>query len=250
MAEVDEDSARSAPVERASPAPLGFSVVAHAPYSVSPALVAEIARSGGEMPLSIHLAESPEEIEFLRSGRGPIRDTLEGLGVWRESWQVPECDPVQYISDLGYLQRGGLIVHGVHLTDDGLERLRRAGAVVVTCPRSNIWVGAGPPRLAHFYASGVPVAIGTDSLASVASLSLFDELAEMRRIAPEVAAASLLESATRVGARALGLGRQYGTLGAGKQAALVSVDVPAGAIDVEEYLVGGVPASSVRRVTC
>ena len=49
----------------------------------------------------------------------------------------------------------------------------------MTCPRSNTWVGAGLPRLTHAYASGVPVAIGTDSLASAPSLSLFDELAEM-----------------------------------------------------------------------
>jgi cytosine/adenosine deaminase-related metal-dependent hydrolase len=46
--------------------------------------------------------------------------------------------------------------------------------VLVTRSRSNAWVGSGPrartpPRL--------PVAIGTDSLASAATLNLFDELA-------------------------------------------------------------------------
>src|SRR5690606_37543046 len=112
-----------------------------------------------------------------------------------------------------------LVVHGVHLTDDGLERLLKRRAVIVTCPRSNEWVGAGAPRLSHFYAAGVPVAVGTDSLASVPTLNLFDELAEMRRLAPEVAAASLLESATSVGARALGLGDRFGTLTPGKRAA-------------------------------
>jgi cytosine/adenosine deaminase-related metal-dependent hydrolase len=142
-----------------------------------------------------------------------------------------------------------MAVHGVHLSDDDMARLRRAGAVVVTCPRSNLWVGAGMPRVSHFYAAGVPVAIGTDSLASVASLNLFDELAELRRIAPDVAAASLLESATRIGAEALGFGASHGTIAAGKTAALVAVEVPAGVDDVEEYLVGGVPPSAVRRVT-
>ena len=72
---------------------------------------------------------------------------------------------------------------------------------------------------------------------------------EMRRIAPEVTAASLLESATRIGARALGFGREYGTLAAGKRAAIISVEVPRGIDDVEEYLVGDVPAASVRPVT-
>ena len=150
-----------------------------------------------------------------------------------------------------HLRPGTLVVHAVHVTDDGLERLRRAKAVVVTCPRSNLWVGAGPPRLSHFYAARVPVAVGTDSLASAPTLSLFDEMAEMRRIAPEVAASALLDSATRRGAEALGLGHEYGTIAPGKRAALVAVDVPASAPDredVEEYLVSGVAPEAVRRV--
>jgi cytosine/adenosine deaminase-related metal-dependent hydrolase len=233
-------------IRAASPAGIDFGVVAHAPYSVSPELLAEIARRGASEPLSIHLAESPEEIEFLRTGGGPIRRTLERLGVWTGSWRVPATDPVSYVAAHGYLRAGTLVVHGVHLTDDGVERLAKAGAVLVTCPRSNEWVGAGLPRLAHFYAAGLPVAIGTDSLASAPSLSVFDELAEARRIAPDVAAAALLESATRIGARALGRGRELGTLRAGKRAAMIAVAVPAGATDVEEYLVSGVPPEDVR----
>ena len=231
---------------------IGMNVVAHAPYSVAPSLFAEIVRRADQTPLSVHLAESAEEIEFLRSGSGPIRQMLETLGVWSGAWTAPGTDPVRYLASLGYLQRGVLIVHGVHLTDDGLDQLRTAGAVLVTCPRSNLWVGSGPPRLPHFYASRMPVAIGTDSLASAPSLNLFDELAEMRRIAPEVAAGALLDSATRRGAEALGFGRDYGTLSVGKRAALVAVDIdveaPASVRDVEEYLVSGVAASAIRRV--
>lgn len=227
---------------------LKFGVVAHAPYSVSPAFITEIARGADAAPLSIHLAESPEEIEFLRTGQGPIRATLESLGVWTDMWRVPACDPVTYVADLGYLQPGVLVVHGVHLTDDAMERLRRAGAVLVTCPRSNVWVGAGLPRLSHFYAARLPVAIGTDSLASTPTLSVFDELAEARRIAPDVAPGALLESATRIGAAALGRAHDYGTLTPGKRAVFVAVAVPPDVDDVEEYLVGGVPPAAVRVV--
>jgi cytosine/adenosine deaminase-related metal-dependent hydrolase len=65
------------------PSEVVFAVVGHAPYSTSPALFAEIvARHQGPAPLSVHAGESLEEIEFLRKGRGPIRDMLESLGVW------------------------------------------------------------------------------------------------------------------------------------------------------------------------
>ena len=66
---------------------------------------------------------------------------------------------------------------------------------------------------------------------------MFDELGELRRIAPDVTASALLDSATRQGARALGF-PDYGTIAPGQAAALIAVPVPAGVTDVEEYLVG------------
>ena len=246
---VREAWARARQVSVPAPRDIRVSVVAHAPYSVSPALFAEIAARAGRAPLSVHLAESGEEMEFLRTGGGPIRQTLEEIGVWNPLWRAPGGDPVRYLASVGYLQPGVLIVHGVHLSDDCLDRVRDASAVIVTCPRSNLWVGAGPPRLSHFYTAGVPVAVGTDSLASTSSLNLFDELREMRRLAPEVSAAQMLESATRRGAEALGFGGEYGSIRPGKRAALISVDVPPAVRDVEEYLVSGVAPSAIRHLS-
>jgi aminodeoxyfutalosine deaminase len=227
---------------------LDFSVVPHAPYSVAPELFEAIVRAKRRTPLSVHLGESADEVEFLRTGRGPFRDLLEDLGAWNGAWQVPRCDPVRYVERFRYLAPGAIVVHGGHLTIAALERLREADAIVVTCPRSNEWVGAGLPPISHFYSSGVRVAVGTDSLASVASLNVFDELAALRRISPEISAASLLESATHVGAAALGRGADFGTLAPGKRAALAAVSVPAGTRDVEEYLVSGIDAKSIAMV--
>ena len=228
-------------------------VVGHAPYSTSPALFAEIAaRHQSGTPLSVHLGESAEEIEFLRTGRGPIREMLETFGVWDGTWEVPHCGPVEYLKRVGYLKPGTLLVHCVHLTVAELDDVRDADAVIVTCPRSNVWVGGGVPPVSRFYGAGVPVAIGTDSLASTGTLNLFDELAALRRVAPEVNAARLLESATRVGAEALGFGQLYGTLSEGRLAKFAAVTLPAGigskGEDVEEYLVSGVSEAAIARV--
>ncbi len=225
-----------------------YSVVAHAPYSVSPALFQAIAAAQRQAPLSIHLAESAEEMELLATGGGAFRALLEELGAWTDRWQAPRCGPVEYLKGLGYLHSGCLVVHGVHLSPSALEELRDQDVVLVTCPRSNEWVGGGMPPVSHFYASGARVAVGTDSLASVGSLSLFDELAALRRIAPEVSAASLLESATRIGAEALGRGGELGTITPGKRAALVSVRVPDAVHDVEECLVGGIEREAISLV--
>ena len=59
-------------------------------------------------------------------------------------------------------------------------------------------------------------------------------------------AARLLESATLVGARALGCARRLGSIETGKDAALIAVEVPPGVDDVEEYLVSGIDPAQVR----
>jgi cytosine/adenosine deaminase-related metal-dependent hydrolase len=216
---------------------LRASVAPHAPFSVSPALFRAIASASGGAPISVHLGESPEEIQFLRDGTGAWRELLGRIGAWDDHWQPPGCGPVEYLDALGLVGSHLLAVHGTHLTDPELRRLAGAGSTIVSCPRSNRWVGAGSPPIDRFYASGVRVAIGTDSLASVGDLNLFAELAEIRRLAPAVPAARLLESATWCGAAALGFGADYGTLEQGKRADLIAVRIPANVEDVEEYLV-------------
>ncbi|HYT69178.1 MAG TPA: amidohydrolase family protein [Vicinamibacterales bacterium] len=215
-------------------------LVPHAPYSVSPALLQAIARANCGRPYSIHLGESAQEIEFLRDGTGEWRALLESFGVWNPSWTPPACGPVEYLERLGLVDRNLLAVHGVRFEDGDLSRLAAAGATIVACPRSNRWTGAGEPPIGRFYASGVRVAIGTDSLASVQDLNLFAELAEIRRLAPGVPARSILESATLAGATALRFHSDLGSIERGKQAQLLAVRLPTGVTDVEEYLVSGV----------
>jgi cytosine/adenosine deaminase-related metal-dependent hydrolase len=225
---------------------LRASLAPHAPYSVSPDLFRAIADVTGDRPISVHLAESREEVRFLSDGTGAWRTLLDALGAWNPAWQPPACAPVEYLDRLGILSPRLIAVHGVQLTDTELGRLAKVGATVVACPRSNRWTGAGSPPIDRFYASGVRVAIGTDSLASVNDLNLFHELAAVRRLAPDVAASRVLQSATLDGATALGFGAELGSLEAGKRAELLAVRVPATVTDVEEYLVGGIEPADVQ----
>jgi cytosine/adenosine deaminase-related metal-dependent hydrolase len=221
----------------------------HAPYSVSPALFRAIRAdvSAHTPPVTtVHLGESAAEVELLRHGTGEARAMLERLGVWTDTWQVPGMSPVEYLAALGFLGPGVLVVHGVQFGSADLRRLREVGATLVSCPRSNRYVGAGSPPLERFYASGVEVAFGTDSLASVQDLNMFAELAEARRLAPGVRARDLLRSATEVGARALGFDDR-GSLEVGKRPAIIAVPIRDDVLDVEEYLVGGaVEAGSIE----
>ncbi len=241
MKECDGDAGPAAPVR--------ISLAAHAPYSVSPALFTAIRADIDEHPphvSSVHLGESPEELEFIRKGSGGWRTLLQDLGAWAEDWRAPGVSPVTYLTDLGFLDRCVLAVHGVQFDGDDLGHLASLGVTVVSCPRSNRYVGVGSPPIEAFYAMDVDVAFGTDSLASAPDLNLFSELAEARRLAPRVPASRLLESATLIGARALGFERDYGSIEAGKLARLIAVRVPEGVTDVAEFLVSGVEPSMVQ----
>jgi len=230
---------------------LPVSLAPHAPYSTSVELFKAIRRavSGSACPiLSVHLGESPEEIELLQRGSGPWRGMLETIGVWRDDWEMPACGPVQFLERHGVIDSRTLVVHGVQFDDLALQRLTALRATLVTCPRSNRWVGVGYPPIERFYRSGVAVAVGTDSLASVEDLNLFSELQIMRWLAPAVPARRLLESATLVGARALGLDAVLGSITPGKHAHLIAVALPDAVADVEEYLVGGIEPSKISWV--
>lgn len=237
-------AARAGAVGRVSLAP-------HAPYSTSPelfqAIRAEVGASACPI-MSVHLGESPEETELLATGTGPWRGMLEFIGVWRDDWAVPGCGPVEYLDRLGVIDAHTLVVHGVQFDDAALARLAGIGATLVTCPRSNQWVGVGLPPIQRFYDSGVPVAIGTDSLASVDDLNLFSELKTLRAIAPGVRASRLLESATLTGARALGLEAALGSLTPGKRAKIIAIELPGTLDDIEEHLVSGIAPARISHL--
>jgi cytosine/adenosine deaminase-related metal-dependent hydrolase len=277
---VDTRPLRAAAAARGGDA-VRVTVAPHAPYSVSPEMFRAIREELDRSPVSItsvHLGESTSEIEFLRDGSGSWPTMLKWVGSERPDWVAPGVGPVEYLDALEVLDERTLIVHGVQLDDSALRRLATLGCTLVTCPRSNQWVGAGAPPVGRFYASGVKVAVGTDSLASVDDLNLFAELKVMRWLAPDVPARELLASATRVGAEALGLGHELGTIEVGKRAALIAVALPpelrlgpsaenrlesrgTGPLDsqrarpsgrtsdIEEYLVNGIEARQVTWVS-
>jgi len=152
---------------------------------------------------------------------------------------------VAYLSDLAFLDRSVLVVHGVQFEGEDLSTLAALGLTIVSCPRSNEYVGVGAPPLEAFYAMDVDVAFGTDSLASAPDLNVFAELAEARRLAPRVPARRLLESATCIGARALGFENELGTIEPHKRASLIVVRLPDAVTDVEEYLVSGISPEAI-----
>ena len=215
------------------PSPIALATSPHAPYSVSPDLFRRCFAQGraGGAPVCVHLAETPEEEVFCRTGRGPLADFVRDLGVMPPDWRPPGLRPIPYLAEQGLGQTAAVIAHANYASDDEIRWMGRQGLSVVYCPPSHRFFGHAPYPLAAMLRAGVNLCLATDSLASSDTLSPLEAareaLARHSDLTPEMALAMI----TLHPARALGWAGRVGALRPGMAADMVALDVPDGAGD-------------------
>jgi len=177
-------------------------LAAHGPHTVHPTALQAIAARGG--PWSVHFDEDPAEAAFLR-GEGPWVAFMRAIGRDLGRFPFPHTSPARYLAELGVLGPKALLVHATLTRGADLDLIAASGARVCLCVRSNLALTGRLPDVPGLLDRGVPLAVGTDSLASVPDLDPFAELAALRRAFPELPAATWLAAATSGGADALDL---------------------------------------------
>ena len=180
----------------------------HAPYTLSDDLLEQSYRytSCRHLPTTVHVAESHDEVEFMHRHRGPMVDEFYPFVGWTPFLDYPRHQrPLPCLEKAGALRPDTLLVHGVHLNRDEIRIVAKAGCSMVLCPRSNTRLNCGVAPVADYLAEGVNLALGTDSLASNDSLSIWDEMAFARDwFQGELSCEQLLHMATVGGAKAMG----------------------------------------------
>ena len=199
---------------------------AHAPYSVGPALMRALKKRGGGRLFPLHVAESAQESEFLRTGGGPLSDFLGERGVEVAAFTVPGMGSVRYLDSLGVLDERTLCVHAVHVEDEEIALLAARGAAVCLCPGSNRFMGVGIAPGQKMLAHGIPLVLGTDSLASNPHLSLWREMQLLREDHPDLPPEAVFAMASSNGARLLGLADRLGVVAPGVCSSLPVVRCP------------------------
>jgi cytosine/adenosine deaminase-related metal-dependent hydrolase len=164
---------------------------------------------------SLHLAESLEEDECLRTGSGALRDLLAKF--LPDPFPASGLSPVEYANRLGILDARTLAAHCVHLSDADLGILARSGSSVCLCPRSNAYINVGTARAREGATRGLLLCLGTDGLSSNTDLDMQKEMAAAMEIYG-LSARAVLRMATLNGAAALGL-TGLGSLERGRAAA-------------------------------
>jgi cytosine/adenosine deaminase-related metal-dependent hydrolase len=209
---------------------LNWGLSPHATYTLSASATDLVFAFAKKLTLrcTVHLAESEPESEFLRDGTGAIADKLFSSAKWDPLLSPPPgCSPVRSLCSEGRLKEGDLIVHGVHVNPTDVEILKQSGCSVALCPRSNAALNVGKAPVRDYLNAGIPLALGTDSLASSDSLSVWDEMAFAVEWFTGAAEPRVwLEIATLGGAKALGIEKRVGQLAPGQEASFQVVTLP------------------------
>lgn len=247
---VDELRPRQTPLVRVGVSP-------HAPYTVSDALYAAVARYATDegLPVAVHIAESEVERALVERGEGIFADGQRKRGL---EVRPRARSSMALIARHGILDAGALLIHCVRLDAEDVRLVAASGCGVAHCPASNAKLGNGVAPLVELLEAGVTIGLGSDSVASNNRMDLLAEgraalLAQRARHARHDAlcARDVLRFATLGGARALGLDAEIGSLEVGKSADLAAFPLESCAAPVHDpeaaavFALPGIAASLV-----
>jgi cytosine/adenosine deaminase-related metal-dependent hydrolase len=205
----------------------------HAPYTVSDELYSAVARFALEhdLPVAAHIAESEDEDELVRHGRGVFAARLVARGI---ATPVRARSPIALLARTGILDVRPLLIHCIRVDEEDIARIEQSGATVAHCPAANSRLGHGVAPVPALLDAGVTVGLGTDSVGSNNRLDLLEEgrYAQMLQRATLrdpalLPAPTLLRMATLDGARSLGIEHRTGSIDTGRDADLCAVRLDA-----------------------
>lgn len=221
-------AARAQALHARATARVRVGVSPHAPYSVSDALyraTATLARDAG-WPLATHIAEADDEWRLVVEGAGPFAEALRARGI---AVTPRAASPMALLASTGVLEARPLLIHALRCRADDRALVAGTGAAVAHCPCSNARLGHGVAPLREWLDAGVPVGLGSDSMASNNRMHVLEEArvagaVQAARLGRPgvVSSADLLHLATLGGAQALGISAEVGSLEPGKAADLAA----------------------------
>jgi cytosine/adenosine deaminase-related metal-dependent hydrolase len=216
----------------------GYGLAPHAPFTASAELFSTAAKVSRKhkVPITTHVAESSEEMQMFRDAGGPLFDFLKGLR--RPMSDCGGQTPLFSLMRGQMMDERWIIAHLNELTDDDFDLLVGGNRFhIVHCPRSHTYFGHAPFELRRLRALGFNICLGTDSLASNSSLSLFSEMRELLRKQPWMSSREVLEMATINGAQAIGQGDKLGKIGPCACADLIAIPCAETTTDVFDAIV-------------
>jgi len=217
----------------------GFGLNPHAPYTASPELyrLCQACADRFGMPLTTHIAESADEEAMFARGEGELFEFLRGLGR-----NMEDCGRHSAFSQAvrgGLIGPGWLLAHANELDEADFDLIAATPGDwhVVHCPRSHAFFKHRPFPWERLEKLGVCISLGTDSLASNDSLSLFAELQAVQKAIPALTSETLLKTVTTHPAKALRKSGELGALQPGAHADMIALPYAGPACEVHDAII-------------
>lgn len=204
------------------------SIVPHAPYSVSPRLFDLITHFPGNHLLTMHNQESLAENEFIGTGGGDFKRLYEALKIDISFFKPTGQTSLRHCVSHFLPNQTVILVHNAHTSREDVSLVTgkpepMANFYFCVCPNANLYIGNPLPDIDMLRGSGVPIVVGTDSLASNNQLNIVAELKTIHNHFPHIAIAELLQWATINGAKALDVERLFGSFEKGRRPGIVLI---------------------------
>ncbi len=184
----------------------------HADYTLNAKQLSETraAATAAGVPISIHMSESPFELEYSKNTYG--------------------MTTIELFESIGFLDGPTIGAHVVWPTENEIKILAERKVGVIHNPTSNMKIASGISPVTEMLNAGVRVGLGTDGAASNNDLDMWEEmrlasfLQKVSTMDPKALSAStVLRMATSGGAEAIGLRDKVGALEAGMRADVIQV---------------------------
>ncbi len=216
------------------------SIVPHAPYSTSLALMQRINQHSAGKVVTIHNQETKEENNFFVTGESEFRKLFAlfniNIDFYRPSGNTSLQTYLPFLNNAASL----LLVHNTFTSAEDVEFVKRETANVNSqpapsftihdsrftfclCPNANLYIENALPPADMLRAQNAHIVLGTDSLASNHALSILGEVNTLRKHFPNIPTAELLQWATLNGANALQMDSWLGSFHQGKQPGVLCI---------------------------
>lgn len=199
---------------------LNATLVPHAPYSVSSALMMMIAKLSGNNCITIHNQETACENEFLKYGTGDMLNLYKALNINISCFRP--TGKTSFESWQPYFNGNKISVHNSYISEFDLQTAKNT--FFCLCVNANLYIENVVPPIDLLLKYDVPVVLGTDSLASNHQLNIYAEIKTIQQYFPNIPLETLLKWATSNGADALGLSNQLGSFEMGKRPGVVQIN--------------------------
>ena len=200
---------------------LPCSIVPHAPYTISPELLAKIDQLSEESgsPVCFHSQESEAERDLFQNRSGAFVDFYKGLGLEIDFFNPKNDSSVAWMASNLSSAHKLMAVHNTYTTPDDIVRALENHPEMYWCfcPKANLFIEDKTPDFSLFMDYAERITIGTDSLASNTSLSVLEELKTIALEEPTIELADLIKWATINGAEFLGMSEYLGSFERGKK---------------------------------